>query len=95
MSSERLDEWKKRLSENENAYQTELAKMDNREKMYRGEYSLAAMTSREDSQTGTLARYVYNALAENIEAQVSSDIPQPKVTARRKQDEHQIGRAHV
>ena len=30
---------------------------------------------------------VRNIVAENIESQVSTDIPQPKVTARRKQDE--------
>ena len=36
---------------------------------------------------GRTTPHVRNIVAENIESQVSTDIPQPKVTARRKQDE--------
>jgi len=89
MNSERLDLWKQRLSKNEGAYSEELDKMDHREDMYKGTYTLADMTNRSgDAHSGQAAKYVYNALAETIEAQVSNDIPMPKVTARRKQDEH-------
>lgn len=87
MNEERMRLWKERLGTNESAYSGELGKMDHREDMFRGRYKFKAHTSREDKLTGKDVTYVYNALAENIEAQVSSDIPMPKVTARRPQDE--------
>jgi hypothetical protein len=88
MPKRTLQEWKDLLEKSESAYQDELDKMDERERMYRGEYTHAAMTTREDAHTGQAVTYVYNAAAETIEAQVSNDIPMPKVTARRQQDEH-------
>lgn len=88
VNEERLQLWKERLGTNESAYSGELGKMDHREDMFRGRYKFKAHTAREDRLTGKDVTYVYNALAENIEAQVSSDIPMPKVTARRPQDEH-------
>ena len=87
MSEDRLQLWKERLEKNESAYAGELGKMDHREDMYRGRYRFKPFTARDDPHAGQEVRYVYNALAENIEAQISSDIPMPKVTARRKQDE--------
>lgn len=83
-----MDEWKEKLTRNETAWADEQGKMDEREQMYRGEYSFEDLTSRTDAHSGQTVKYVYNALAENIEAQVSNDIPAPKVTARREQDEH-------
>ena len=83
-----MDEWKEKLTRNETAWEEERGKMDEREKMYRGEYTFEDLTTRTDAHSGQTVKYVYNALAENIEAQVSNDIPAPKVTARREQDEH-------
>ena len=88
MNSERMELWKQRLETSTSAYQDELDKMDGREKIYRGQYTHKKFTAREDPWEGQAVTYVYNALAENIEAQVSNDIPMPKVTARREQDEH-------
>ena len=87
MNAERMQLWKERLGSNEAAYSDELGKMDHREDMYRGRYRFRAFTARDDPHDGREVRYVYNALAECIEAQVSADIPMPKVTARRPQDE--------
>ena len=87
MNTERMKLWKERLEINKTAYQDELTKFDERENMYRGEYKLKGFTDREDHMEGKEAKYVYNALAENIESCVSSDIPMPKVTARRAKDE--------
>lgn len=87
MDSEKLNLWKERLEQNESACAEELGKMDHREDMYRGRYKFKPFTAREDPHAGQDVKYVYNALAENIEAQISSDIPMPKVTARRPQDE--------
>lgn len=88
-NSERLELWKQRLEENESAYDKQLQKMDEREQRFRGTYTFADFSGKtDDPHSGQEVKYVYNALAENIEAQVSSDIPMPKVTARRKKDEH-------
>lgn len=83
-----IDEWKELLQTNESAYEDELSAMDDRETMYRGEYTHESLTSRTDEHDGQEVAYVYNVIAENIEAQVSNDIPMPKVRARRKKDEH-------
>ena len=88
MDDQKLLMWRERLGTNEAAYSDELAKMDHREDMYRGIYKFRNFVSRTDPHTMNEVQYVYNALAENIEAQVSADIPMPKVTARRPQDEH-------
>ena len=81
---ERLDYWRRRLAEDEREYRPQLEKMDGRESLYRGDRSLQPMTDREDEGK---TPHVRNIIAENIESQVSSDIPQPKVTARRREDE--------
>ena len=87
MDNEKLQLWQERLGTNEAAYSDELGNMDHREDMYRGIYYFKNFVARTDLHEGNQVQYVYNALAENIEAQISADIPTPKVTARRKQDE--------
>lgn len=88
MNQQRMADWKQKLGRNESAWDTEKSAMDKRDQMYRGTYTFEDLTTRDDAHSGESVTYVYNALAENIEAQVSNDIPMPKVTARRKQDEH-------
>lgn len=84
--NERLKLWQERLSRNETAYDNELVRMDEREKLYRGKTQYVGY-SEKDPWKGKDVIYNYNIIAENIEAQVSSDLPQPKVTPRREQDE--------
>ena len=76
--------WQERYSKNKSAYEAEKAKMDQREAQYKGDNSLRPI-SRDERKTKTT--HVRNISAELVEAQVSSAIPQPKVTARRKEDE--------
>lgn len=86
--SEKLRLWQQRLSHSETAYQKQLNKMDGREKQYLGDRVLRPLTENDTSKCGKKETpHVRNITAELIEAQVSSDIPQPKVTARRKEDE--------
>ena len=86
--SEKLRLWQQRLSHSETAYQKQLNKMDGREKQYLGDRVLRPLTDNDTSKCGKKETpHVRNITAELIEAQVSSDIPQPKVTARRKEDE--------
>ena len=81
---DRLRLWQERLERNESAYSGERDRMDGRETLYQGDRKLRAMVKGERT---TKTPHVRNICAELVEAQVSSSIPQPKVTARRKQDE--------
>ena len=87
--SDRLRMWQGRLKRSEGSYQDQLANMDRREALYRGGRELSPLVEGELKQEGKgrTTPHVRNIVAENIESQVSTDIPQPKVTARRKQDE--------
>ena len=90
-----LDYWKDWASRNEAALGNQDEKMDRREKLYRGEIrELRPLTERDTARNGErkVAAHVRNIVAENIESEVSSTIPQPKVTARRQSDE---GRAKI
>lgn len=84
MKNDRLIQWQQRLRDNEAAYQEELGKMDRREALYLGDRSLRNIVVGERK---TKAVHVRNICAELVEAQVDSNIPAPKVTARRKGDE--------
>lgn len=76
--------WQERLKVNETAYAAETARMDQREALYTGTKTLRPMVP---GDAKTTAAHVRNICAELIEAQADSSIPQPKVTARRSQDE--------
>lgn len=80
----KLDLWQKRLADKEAAYAGELAKMGEREALYLGSTKIKPI-AREDVPDE--APHLRNVVAELVEAQVSSSIPQPKVSARRKRDE--------
>ena len=80
----RLALWQDRLAANQSAYEAEVAKMDRREALLRGDDSIRAIVKGERK---TSTPHVRNICAELIESQVNSGIPQPKVTARREKDE--------
>lgn len=77
--------WQERLALSDQGYAPEVAKMDRREKLYRGDNSVKKMVAG-DKAVGTTC-HVRNIIFENIESQISSTFPQPKVTPRRKKDE--------
>lgn len=81
---DRLKLWQDRLARNEAAYAAEEGAMDAREALYQGEKKLTQIVRGEKKKE---TPHVRNLCAELIEAQVSSSIPQPKVTARREKDE--------
>ena len=89
--NKRLELWQERLSAQENAYLPELERMDSRESLYKGARTLRNLddgSDRPSIASKTEAVHVRNIIAECIEAQVDANIPQPKVTALRKEDEH-------
>lgn len=87
-SSDKLAMWQERLSQSDAYWETERGKMDRREKLYNGSRDLEPLTSNDkkngQNRTTTHRR---NIIFENIESQISTQIPSPKVTARRKKDE--------
>ena len=86
---EALQKWRERLEKAREAHQPELDKMDHREALYAGRHTIKSFViNGKDPWEGKAPAYCYNALAETIEAQISSEIPMPKVTPRREQDEH-------
>lgn len=82
---QKLDQWKERLSKADTAYAPEVAKMDHREELYRGKRELTGLV---DADMAKDTPHVRNIVFENIESQISSAFPMPKVTPLRKEDEH-------
>lgn len=80
----KLELWKRRLEDAETEYNTELSKMDDRERLYAGRHDVTGIV---DGNVKSETPHVRNIVFELIESQVSSNIPQPKVTPMRKQDE--------
>ena len=80
----KLELWQGRLEANKTAYTAERDKMDAREKLYNGDSTIKPIASEDVHDK---APHLRNVVSELIEAQVSSTIPQPKVTAQRKEDE--------
>lgn len=83
---DRLQLWQERLKRNENAYGAQRALMDGREQLYRGSDRIRPIVARDRARLDQTP-HVRNLCSEMVESQVSSSIPQPKVTARRQQDE--------
>lgn len=81
---QKLRIWQERLQRNVAAYDAEEARMDDRETLYRGSNQLIPIVIGERKRE---TPHVRNICAELIEAQTDSNIPQPKVTPRRRQDE--------
>lgn len=81
---DRLRLWQDRLRRANAAYEPELSKMDGREELYQGCNRIRPIvcTARKRETP-----HVRNLCAELVESQVDSNIPQPKVTPRRREDE--------
>ena len=80
----KLELWQNRLAANEKAWGGEQEKMDERETLYLGDSRIKPIAQEDVPDK---APHVRNVVGELIEAQVNNSIPQPKVTARRKEDE--------
>lgn len=81
---DQLRMWQERLAKAETAYSAVEAKMDEREALYLGDRNIKNV---EGDDVSRKAYHVRNIVAELVESEVDSTIPQPKVTARYKEDE--------
>ncbi|WP_312942885.1 hypothetical protein [Oscillibacter sp.] len=79
-----LQLWESRYHKDKDEYQTHLDRMDRREELYRGSRDIKTVRGGTAKDGAT---HVRNIVLEMIETQVDSNIPQPKVTAMREQDE--------
>lgn len=80
-----LKKWQDRLQKARQEYQHALDKMDESEALYRGTHKIDRVKgSKTEPKDATTVR---NVVAEIIEAEVSSDIPTPKVTPQHQEDE--------
>ena len=84
-NKERLEYWQERVSNARNAWSSELEKMDRRERQYGGNRELRQIVEKDELKE---AQHVWNITSENIESIVDRNIPKPKVTPRRKEDQH-------
>lgn len=76
--------WQQRLETARNAWAAERDRMDRREELYRGSHDIFRPDGKKAEKKAT---HVRNVVFECIETQVDSNIPQPKVTAVREEDE--------
>lgn len=81
---QRLQLWQNRLGAAEERYAINYEDMERRETLFRGDKSIIPLVPGDDRKE---APHVRNICAELVEAQVSSSLPAPKVTPRRKKDE--------
>ena len=88
-AGEKLKLWQQRLALSNAAYSAEYARMDQRERIYNGDHQLRPLVPGDTRRDGGVrsTSHVRNIVFENVETQVSSSIPQPKVTPRRREDE--------
>lgn len=86
----KLKLWQERLGKSNADYSTETDKMDKREELYNGKRELDPLVPGDTKPNGDRKKtsHVRNIVFENLESMISSSIPTPKVTPRRKQDEH-------
>lgn len=80
----KLEEWKGRFNKNRDKYSVERERMNRREEIYKGSKTIQPA---KNGQNAVKAAHVRNVAAEMVESQVSSTLPQPKVTPVRPEDE--------
>lgn len=85
----KLDIWQQRLADSDVAWKPETDRMDHREHLYNGDRKIRPLVTGDARADGGQENtpHVRNVVFENIESQVSSSIPSPKVTPRRQEDE--------
>ncbi|MBO7254496.1 MAG: hypothetical protein J6V36_04250, partial [Clostridia bacterium] len=76
--------WKEKYLQNKSAYEAQRQLMDKRELLYKGTKTIYSSSGDEAEKSAT---HVRNIVFENIETEIDSSIPAPKVTAKRKSDE--------
>ncbi|MCQ2439430.1 MAG: hypothetical protein MJ074_06685 [Oscillospiraceae bacterium] len=80
----KLEKWQSRLQKAEQDYKTQQDRMKRREELVEGSHEIVSPDGKPAKKQAT---HVRNVSFEIVETQVDSNIPQPKVTAVREEDE--------
>ena len=86
----KLERWQAKVNADKVKLKLNREAIDEREQQYKGEQYLTPVTAAQEKAWGSQrkkALHVFNVIAENIESEIDVNIPQPKVTAVRKEDE--------
>lgn len=83
-NQKRMDYWKNKVEHAKSAWEPQRCKMDERERIYRGDRQIRQMVEGDEVKETV---HVYNIVAENIESIVDPTIYQPKVTAMHPEDD--------
>lgn len=84
LHQKQFEYWKEKYLSCKNAFESQRKMMDNRELLYKGTKTIFSPSGDEAEKS---ASHVRNIVFENIEAEIDSSIPAPKVTAKRQKDE--------
>ena len=84
-NEDKLHFWQGLYWQNKAMYEATLVRMDKREELYLGDKALTPIV--DGHRYDDYSMHVRNLIAENIESEIDSNIPQPKVTPRRTEDE--------
>lgn len=84
----KLEVWRDRYGKAKSAYSEQLQAFSEREELYKGVHKLPKLYKNvKDGREPEESVHCWNIVAENIESEVDSTIPMPKVTARRAKNE--------
>lgn len=83
---DRLKMWQDRYTTSKAAWESQYSKFDNREQLYRGKLHINPAAQYDRERPAYLVR---NCIHENIEAEVDTTLPMPKVRAVHPEDEEQ------
>ena len=85
-----LEKWQAKVHRAKTDMKLTRERINEREKLFKGEQKIRPITSAQERSWGDQekkAKHVFNIIAENIESEIDVNIPQPKVTAVRPEDE--------
>lgn len=85
---DRLQSWQSKVNSAKSRLKNSREAIDEREALYKGSRDMRPIITKEHTAPEKEALHVFNIIAENIESEIDVNIPQPKVTAIRKEDEH-------
>ncbi|MDT3366773.1 MAG: hypothetical protein LIQ26_05830 [Bacteroidota bacterium] len=81
---DKLALWQSRKDTAQTQYEREVQKMEHRDRLYKGDHRLREISR---GETSVETPHCRNIVAELLESEIDSTIPQPKVTAMKKGDE--------
>ena len=86
--NDKLHQWQAKVDNAKARLKNSRREIDKREQLYKGSHDMRPIVTRKSTAPEGEAYHVFNIIAENIESEIDVNIPQPKVTAVRPEDEY-------